>query len=167
MPALLVVGIPTLALAAWAQPGRPPRDLLRSTLPFALPAALSIGALEGTLYLSYLRSTDDVLRARTVLTAAAVLCGLVLILFVQPPSPAWTAGHELRGDRRPIVLVVALLLLFGAIVWVPRLRAFFELAPLAAVDLAIVAFAVALWGFGLRYVWRARVPQRLLGMPVE
>ncbi|HEU5423484.1 MAG TPA: HAD-IC family P-type ATPase, partial [Nitrolancea sp.] len=41
--ALLTVGIPTLAMAAWAQPGLTPRHIIVSTTRFVLPAAATIG----------------------------------------------------------------------------------------------------------------------------
>jgi cation-transporting ATPase E len=102
-----------------------------------------------------------------VLTTIAVLCGLLLIPFVEPPSPAWTGGDELSGDKRPGAVAAAMLALFAAILWIPGLRSFFELTPLAPIDIAIVGAVVVAWWFGLRAIWRSRLLQRLLGLGDE
>ena len=164
LPAFLVVGFPTLALAAWAHSGPVPRQLLRTVLPFAVPAALSIGAVETTLYISYLRATDDVNLARTVLTALAVLCGLILILFVEPPNSAFAGGDRLSGDRRPVALAAVMLMLFGAVMMIPRTRVWFELSSLAMIDVAIVVAVAVAWGLGLRYIWRTHLLEQVLGL---
>jgi cation-transporting ATPase E len=164
VPAALVIGIPTLALTAWARPGNTARQMWRSVLPFALTAALTIAPVGVTLYLSYLRTTGDIALARTVVTVVTTLCGLVLIPFVEPPSPAWTGGDELSGDRRPGVLALALSVLLGVILTVPAVRSWFELAPLAPRDLGIVGLAVATWAFALRAIWRHDLPRRFLGL---
>jgi cation-transporting ATPase E len=165
VPAFLVVGIPTLGLAAWARPGATTRGLLRTVLPFALTAALLIAPVGLTLYISYLRTTEDVALARTVLTIFATLCGLVLIPFVEPPTPAWAGGDVLSGDRRPSLLALALLALLGVILSVPSLRSFFELAPLSPFDVLVIGLAVTAWAVALRYVWRADLLRRFLALP--
>jgi hypothetical protein len=119
------------------------------------------------LYISYLRTTDDIVLARSVVTAVATLCGLVLILFVEPPTRALTGGDPYSGDRRPVALVVAMLALFGVVLVSPAARAFLELAPLAPLDLAIVGIAAVLWAFGIRYIWRAQLMGRWLGMKLQ
>ena len=166
LPAFLTIGIPTLALAAWARPGPAPGVLLRSVLPFAIPAALSIGAVEGLLYITYLRTTGDIDHARTVLTTAAVLCGLLLILFVEPPTRAWTGGDTQSGDWRPVALVVGMLAIFVGMMLSPAAQTFLELAPLSPVDLAVILPVVGAWAVGLRHVWRAQLMRRWLGLQV-
>jgi cation-transporting ATPase E len=164
VPASLVIGIPTLALTAWARPGTPTRQILRTVLPFALTAALTIAPVNLLLYLSYIRTTDDVALARTVVTVVATLCGLVLLPFVEPPTPAWTGGDELSGDRRPSLLALALAALLVVILAVPALRSFFELAELAPRDVGIVALAVTVWAFALRAIWRHDLARRFFGL---
>jgi cation-transporting ATPase E len=167
LPAYLAIAIPTLALAAWARPAKVKRGLMRAVLPFALTAALTIAPVALTLYLAYLRTTEDVALARTVLAVVATLCGLVLLPFVEPPTPAWTGGDELSGDRRPGALALALLVLLAVILVVPSLRAFFELAPLAPLDVAIVGLAVIGWALALRFAWRAHLARRFFGMAAD
>jgi cation-transporting ATPase E len=160
--ALLTVGIPTLTLAAWARPGKPPRSLLRSVVHFVFPAAFTVAVVALTVYLFYLLNTNSVDIARTALTTITVLCGLVLIPFVEPPTPAWVGGDELSGDWRPTFLALGMLVLFGAIMLVPALREAFELTSLQWLDFLLIGIVVGVWGIALRLIWRVRLFERLL-----
>ncbi|MGH2603660.1 MAG: hypothetical protein ACRDJ9_30275, partial [Dehalococcoidia bacterium] len=106
---LLTVGNPTFALAVWTRSGATPRRLLPSAGHFVLPAAVTIAAVALVVYSFYTSTTDNVELAQAALTTTVVLCGLVLIPFVQPPSPAWVRGAPLNGDWRPTALSAALL----------------------------------------------------------
>ena len=102
--------------------------------------------------------------ARTALTTVTVLCGLVLIPFVEPPTEWWVGGDVLSGDWRPTLLALGMLGLYGVIMTVPSLRAFFELTPLRGLDYLLIGIVVALWALLLRLIWRARLFERLLAL---
>ena len=108
-------------------------------------------------YLYYLLTSDNVALAQSAMTTTMVFCGLVLLPFVEPPTAAWVGGDELSGDRRPIVLALGLLVLYGIIMLSPALRGFFELQPLPWLDLAGIALLAALWALALRFIWRRRL----------
>jgi cation-transporting ATPase E len=165
--ALLTVGIPTLALAAWARPDAPPPNLLRSVSHFVFPASFTVGAVAIAVYLAYLQATDDLLLARTALTTTTVLCGLTLIPFVEPPTPAWVGGDELSGDWRPIFLALGMLVFYGVVMGSPSLRESFELASLRGIDWALIAGVVLAWGVVLRFAWRRQFFERWLGERVN
>jgi cation-transporting ATPase E len=165
--ALLTVGIPILALAAWARPGTPPRSVIRSTQGFVFPASLTIAVVGLAVYLSYLAFDGDVEVARTALTTISVFCGLLLIPFVEPPTPALVGGDELSGDWRPSLLAVGMLGLYALTIAVPAVRGFFELVPLGGVDYLLLGLLAALWAVGLRLVWRWHLLERLLASPVS
>jgi cation-transporting ATPase E len=114
-------------------------------------------------YLVYLQTTDDVGLARTALTTLTVLCGITLIPFVEPPTPAWVGGDELSGDWRPAVLALGMLALFGVIMLVPALREFFELTPLRGQDYALIGGVVIVWALVLRFIWRRQLFEWWLG----
>jgi cation-transporting ATPase E len=162
--ALLTVGIPILAIAAWARPGAPPKSVVRSTSHFVFPAAFTVSVVALAVYLAYLATTGDVEIARSALTTATVLCGLMLIPFVEPPTEAWAGGDVLSGDWRPTLLALGMLALYVVITAVPPLRAFFELTPLRAGDYLLIAAGVAIWALLLRLIWRARAFERLLAL---
>ena len=108
--------------------------------------------------------TSDVDIARTALTTASVLCGLSLIPFVETPSEAWVGGDALSGDWYPTFLALGMLALFSLIMTTPVLRTFFELTPLRGRDYVIITMAVIFWAILLRFIWRSRLIQRLLGL---
>jgi cation-transporting ATPase E len=160
--ALLTVGIPIFAIAAWARPGPSPLSIIRSAIRFVMPAAFSVSVLTLAAYLWYLTATGDVELARSALTTAAVLCGLLLIPFVEPPTRWWVGGDDLSGDWRPTALAVGMLVLYAMVLAVPSLRGFFELKLLPVQDYAFIVLGVLVWALTLRLIWRGRVFERLL-----
>jgi cation-transporting ATPase E len=161
--ALLTVGIPIFAIAAWARPGKPPRSVIRSASHFVLPAAFTVAVVSLGIYLYYLETTGDVDVARTALTTTTVLCGLVLIPFVEPPTKAFVGGDVLSGDWRPTLLAVGMLGVYGVVLAVPTLRSFFELTPLRPLDYLLIAIMVAVWALLLRFIWRTWLFELVLG----
>jgi cation-transporting ATPase E len=162
--ALLTVGIPILAIAAWARPGTPPRSVVRSTSHFLFPAAFTVSVMALTVYLAYLAMTGNLEIARTALTTVTILCGLTLIPFVEPPTEAWVGGDVLSGDWRPTLLAAGMLGLYGVVIAVQPLRAFFELTLLRPWDYLLLGAVVVVWALLLRFIWRARLLERLLAL---
>lgn len=152
--ALLTVGVPALVLATWARPGVPPKGILRSAIHFVIPAALLIATLSLAVYMLYHSLSDDIVAARSALTTTAVFCGVILILFVEPPNQRWVGGDELSPDRRPVYLAGIMLILFVLTVAVPPIREFYELEVLDFFGYIVIGFAVVGWTFLLRTVWR-------------
>ena len=159
--ALLTVGIPTFALAAWARPGSTPRRLVLSSGHFVVPAAVSIAWVGVMVYEFFLSTTGDTMVARSALTTATVLCGLALIPFAQPPTEAFVGGSPLNGDWRPTILAGGMLMLYGAVLAVPALRDFYELQVLTWPQYAIIVHVVLGWAVALRLIWRLDVPGRV------
>jgi cation-transporting ATPase E len=155
--AFATVGIPTLALAAWARPAQTPRRLVLSSAHFVGPAAVSIALATFGVYELFLWNSD-VNTARSALTTTAVLCGVLLIPFAQPPTRAFVGGAELNGDWRTLLLAGAMVLLYVAILAIGPLRTFYELRVLSAPSYALIVLIVAAWAFGLRAFWRANLP---------
>jgi cation-transporting ATPase E len=165
--AVLTVGIPTVALVAWARIGEPPKRLLRSVLGFVIPAAVTIAIVALAIYTGYVIETNalvtnDFKLAQTALTTVTVLCGLVLIPFAEPPTKGWVAGDEYSGDKRPTILALAMLAVFCVLMLVPATRTFFVLEPLGIFDIALIVSVVVIWAFSLRYIWRGRILERIV-----
>jgi cation-transporting ATPase E len=165
--ALLTVGIPTLGLAAWAQPGTPPRNVLRSLRHFVLPAAFTVTVVTFAVYLGFLLGVRREGVAQTALTIATILCGLALIPFVEPPTPTWAGGDKLSGDWRPTLLALGMFAFLVATMLVPPVRRFFELTVLSPLDWLLIGWVVVAWGMFLRYAWRINLFERLLGLDVR
>ncbi len=174
---LVTEGIPTVALAAWAHPGHLPRSrLIRSLLHFVLPAGLTVSLAGMGVFLAELFSTSHVpgttnpgslSTAQSALTTFAVLCGLLLVPFVMPPSRALVGGNGLSGDWRPSLLALGLLVGYGVLLAIKPLSAFFELIPLGIGDYTLISITAVAWGLALRWIWRVRLLERFLQVDWE
>ncbi len=105
--------------------------------------------------------------ARTALTVFSMLCGLLLIVFVEPPTRFWVGGDVFSGDWRPTILAGLILVVFGVIMFVPPLRQFFELMPLQWFDYGIITGITLVWMFVLRFIWRRNLFERFLNLEVD
>jgi cation-transporting ATPase E len=105
--------------------------------------------------------------AETALTSFLVCTGLVMILFVEPPTSWWVGGSVLSGDWRPTWLAASLLVVFLLIGLVPGLRSVFLLAPLGLPEYGLVGGAVILWIITVRWIWRSRLFERFLGVDLR
>jgi len=163
---VITLSMPAFCLALWAKPGPTPHMSLTHRLAhFVIPATISVGLVGLFVYLYFLQTTGDMFYAQTTLTYTAILCGILLIVFVEPPTQWWVGGDAYSGDRRPAMLAIGLIILFGAFLVVPPLREFYGLVPLrGAGDYLFIALAVAAWVILLRLVWRARLVDRYLNV---
>jgi cation-transporting ATPase E len=156
--AAVTVGIPSLFLAAWARPGKTGQLVLVSASRFVIPASLTIAALGLIAYKSFLSTTDDVELAQTALTLTAVGCGLLLLLYLEPPSPIWVAASPLTADRRPALATLGLFGLLMLLMVVPFTRNFYEIYVPNIWQFAIIALTVAAWAWLIRAIWRVDLP---------
>lgn len=173
---LLTVGIPTVALAAWAQPG-PTQDkkLLLRLVRFVLPAILT--ASLATLFVFLIAVALAVSRglleatviatARSTITVFATVCGVLLLVFVAPPIRLWVGDNVPSGDWRPTILAAVLLGGLTLLLSVPLGRAVFEIGALTLPDVAAIVGAALLWVLLLHFAWRFRLLERVLGMESE
>jgi cation-transporting ATPase E len=156
----LPVGLPAIFLTIWARSGHPQKNLLRSVSEFVLPAGFSITIVLLVVYLLYVDSTLQL--QRTVLTTAALLAGLLLIVFAEHPVKKWESRERLHFDTRRIGLALAMLALYVLIFPFPGVRDFFELNTMAWKDLFVVLIAVTVWAVAVRALWRYDVFTRML-----
>jgi cation-transporting P-type ATPase E len=173
---LLTVGIPTVALAAWAQPG-PTRGnkLLLRLAHFVLPAIL-VGSL-ATLFVFMIAVAIAVSRglpeatvittARSTITVFATVCGILLLVFVAPPTRFLAGGNTLSRDWRPTMLAALLLGGLTVLLGVPLGRAVFEISALPLFDVAVIVIVALLWAFLLLFIWRFRLLERILGIDAD
>lgn len=181
---LFTVGIPTLALAAWARPGTTSRtQKTRRLVHFVLPPGLTLGLAGLGVFMGYqvlpailtgkfslnrgidLETAGIPLNiAQSALTSFSIFCGLLLILFVEPPTRFWVGGDTLSRDRRPLYLVLLLFTVYGLVLAVPALRGFFELAPLSGWAYLILLGLAGLWALLVRWLWRSRILDRYISL---
>jgi cation-transporting ATPase E len=170
----LTVGIPALALAYWARPGHiSQHDLIRSLVCFVLPAAVIFCLIAIGVYLAVLLPALSALPrplnpyregalplAQTALTVFAVLCGLLLIIYVRPPS---RMNHGMqRRDWYPTLLALGLVVCLIAVLALAPLRTLFNLRSLDAVHYLIIGCATILWAIIVQAIWRFHLFERFL-----
>src|SRR5215212_4153755 len=179
----LTAGVPAVALAAWAQPVRATHgSSLGRLASFAVPAGLAVTLVGLLLFVGYSIPVFDLFangsatveevnaaltatlpRAQTVLTYFLAVCGLLLVIFVEPPSRFWAGGDKFSGDRRPTWLTIVLLVGLLAIAFVPGLSELFDLRPITLPDMAVVGLAAVVWMFLVRWAWNHRLLECFLG----
>jgi cation-transporting ATPase E len=180
---ILTAGVPAVALAAWAHPVRAVRgSSLGRLASFAVPAGLAVTLIGLLLFAGYTLPVFEVARgsvtvdeinavlkhtlprAQTVVISFLTVCGLLLVMFVEPPSRFWAGRDEPSGDRRPTWLAIVLLVGLLAIAFVPTLSGLFDLRPVKPLDAAVIAVAATVWVFLVRWAWRRRLLESFLGI---
>jgi cation-transporting P-type ATPase E len=98
--------------------------------------------------------------AQTALTVFAVVCGLALVMFVQPPARPDHA--EPRGNWPPTLMVLGLFACQIGVLTIAPLRTFFNLQALDVVDYLIIGCAAVLWGVLVQTIWHFHLFERFL-----
>ena len=182
MVALLTVGLTSLALAAWSKPAPVPHtSLLRRLIHFALPSAFIQSIFGLGIYLAYLvpayqsatalspNIQDPVilfdqalLVGQTALAIFSIFCGLLMVVFVEPPTEWWTGGAVLSVDKRPALLSLGLFVAFIIFLFLPGASRFFDFTRLKYYDYFIIGGVAIIWALVLRFTWRSRLLDRFL-----
>jgi cation-transporting ATPase E len=180
----LTAGVPAVALAAWARPGRGAHgSTLGRLASFSVPAGLAVTLVGLLLFVGYILPVFDLLAdgsvtideanaalkdtlpwAQTLLTYFLTVCGLLLVMFVEPPSRFWAGSDEPSSDHRPTWLTIALLIGVLLIAFVPALSELFDLRPVEPLDMVVVGVAAAVWVFLVRWAWNRHWLERFLGI---
>jgi len=147
---------------------------------FVLPASILQSFFGLGIYLAYLVPTyqyelsisvglntmqafeNALLVGQTSLAVFSIFCGLMMLVFVEPPTPWFEGGDRLSGDRRPAILAIVLLAAFIVFLFMPGAGGFFDLSRLKYYDYFIIGAAAIAWGLLLRRVWRSRLLDRFL-----
>jgi cation-transporting ATPase E len=99
---------------------------------------------------------------RTALLSFLIATGLLLVVFVEPPTEWWVGGDELSGDWRPTLVALGCALLYGAGLLIAPLRAWFNLSLPGPLSFALIGAATLAWLFLLRWIWRSNGLERFL-----
>jgi cation-transporting P-type ATPase E len=102
--------------------------------------------------------------AQTGLSTFVCFTSFLLILFLAPPNRFFAAWTAPTGDRRPALLVVALVAVFIAVLFVPVLYTYFGLTGPGPIVRDIVTPALVLWFAALTAAYRFRLLDRILGL---
>ncbi len=187
MVALMTVGLSSLALAAWSKPAPVPHtSLLRRLIHFVLPSAFMMSLFGLGVYLAYLvpayqsvpflspelkdsalLSEQALLVGQTALAIFSIFCGLLMVVFVEPPSEWWAGGDVVSGDKRPALLSLGMLIAFIIFLFLPGASHFFDFTRLKVYDYFIIGGVAIVWALALRFTWRSRLLDRFLEINLQ
>lgn len=100
--------------------------------------------------------------AQTALTTFSILCGLLLILFVEPPNRFFAAGNEISKDLRPTYLAIGLAVFYLIFLISPSLSLRFDMTYVSYKEFLWILAAVIAWMFTIRWIWRWKIVDRFL-----
>nr|WP_239523606.1 HAD-IC family P-type ATPase [Geodermatophilus normandii] len=117
-------------------------------------------------------SSDDVgfaeaaatIGAQTGLSTFVSYAAFLLVLFLKPPNRWFAAWTRPDGDRRPALLVAALVVVFSAGLFWPAFTDYFGLTEAADPVFGIVLPALVVWFAVLTAAYRLRLLERALGL---
>lgn len=164
---LVTLSLPAFGLALWARPERVPKgNLTRRLMHFVLPAVIVTTFAGLAIYVYFYSITGgDYHYAQQALTYAMVAMGLLLVVFVEPPTRVWAGGDVVSRDWRPTLLAVGLLGAFALLLAVPPLREIYDLVPLhSPSDYLVIGGALIIWALVLSLTWRTRLVDRYLNV---
>jgi magnesium-transporting ATPase (P-type) len=167
--ALATLTIPAVALSFWAPARAMPEGGLGGSLArFVLPAAITTSVAAVIVSLVVQVTTQDVEYAQLAVTYTLVACGLLLFVFVQPPTRAWMLGQASIVDRRPAFVAVVLMILFVLLAPTGLAYTFFKIAALREpTHYLFVGVVVVIWALGMLLIWRTRLLERYLNIDFD
>jgi cation-transporting ATPase E len=178
-------GIPAIALAAFAKPGRTNRErVLYDLMRFVLPATIIMSLMAVGIFAGYVLSggtpSGDIrpgsvagaaggtlYLAQTMITTFLVFCALLLLPMTVPPTRFWTGGAALRKDWKMTILAVLLFAGFLATALSHLGQVSFDIAALDVADFLIAGAAAIAWMLATLWTWRHQIFERFLGLPAE
>ncbi len=167
--AMATLTIPAVVLSFWAPAKAIPEGGLGGSLArFVLPAAMTTSAAALIVYLVVQARTQDVVYAQFAVTYTLTACGLLLFVFVQPPTRAWMLGQASIVDRRPAFVAAVLMVIF--VLFAPTRLAdmFFKLGALREpTHYLFVGVVVVIWALVLLLIWRTRLLERYLNIDFD
>ena len=164
--AFFTIIIPSLGLTFWASAGPLPRQYMRSRMVhFLVPGAITMALAALTVSLIFGQGILDIAYSQLAVTHVLIATGLLLIIFVQPPTRFWVGGDVLSGDWRNTYMAIVLFVLFIAATYIPLTQELLRLAPLQDIQSYLIVGAVAIvWLFVVRAIWRAPWLNRYVGI---
>jgi len=153
------IAAPNIFLSVWAAAGRvSDRAVYRQLARFIIPASIFLAALAWIVYEIFMQRTGDLIYVQLTVAYALLAAGWLRVFFVQPPTPFWTGGAPLRGDKRVIPLVLVLIAAFFVILLFPLLQELLSISWLNSLaDYALVVMLSILGMLSLRAIWRIRL----------
>jgi cation-transporting ATPase E len=156
------VVVPSMGLTFFASAGSvPARLMLLRLLSFVVPAALTITLAVIVIDTVFFRLTGSVKDTRLAATYGMIAMGLLLVIFVQPPSKARVRGGCLSSGWPNIVMAIVLFSLYNLLIQIPLAQELLHVGPLSnPTDYVLIGVIVLLWALVLQLSWRRGLLRR-------
>jgi magnesium-transporting ATPase (P-type) len=163
---LITVTGPSMGLVLWSSARALPLQYMRSRLMhFIIPAVLTMTMATLAINQFFGPANINTPYSQLAVTYGLILMGLLLVVFVQPPTRFWVGGDVLSRDRRIIFMVILWFLVFIATTYIPTTQGWFHLAPLTDVrDYAVIVVVSIAWTLLIRAFWRSPWLRRRAGI---
>jgi len=153
--ATISVTIPAVGLTFWAAARiHDSAKLSRFLTHFVMPAAITLSAAAVIVYQFFLTRFGSIEYAQLTLTYTLVIAGLLLVIFVRPPTRVFAGGSPLSRDWRPTWLVMILLFAFILVASIPLAQELLKIGWLQEPShYLFIMLVVTGWAFTLRLIW--------------
>jgi cation-transporting ATPase E len=158
--------VPSMGLTFFASAGSvPARRMLLRVLGFVVPAALTITLAAIVIDTVFFRLTGSAKDTHLASAYGLVAMGLLLVVFVHPPSRARISGGCLSSGWPTIAMAVVLFLLYNILIQIPLAQELLHVGPLSnPTDYVLIGFIVALWALVLQLSWRTGLLRRYVDL---
>jgi cation-transporting ATPase E len=147
--------LPSVALTLWATSGTiSEKRMLSQLLHFIIPVGLTSALVSLVVYFIFEYLSGDQFYAQLGVTYTLTLTGMLMVLFIKPPSQFWVGDSPLSGDKRYLWIVFVMLILFGIVLVIPLAQELLKLALLRETEhYLIIAGAILTWILLTKLIW--------------
>jgi magnesium-transporting ATPase (P-type) len=148
--------IPSLGLTFWATSGAiSEKKIFSQLIHFIIPVGLTSTLASLVVYFSFRYLTGDPIYAQLGVTYTLSLTGILMVLFIKPPSKFWVGDNVLSGDKRFVWMVMVMLALFGVVIMIPLAQELLKVAPLRQIEhYSYILGAVLMWVVLTKLIWQ-------------
>jgi cation-transporting ATPase E len=149
------VVLPSVALTFWATSGPiSEKRMLSQLLRFILPVGLTSALASLAIYFIFEHLTGDTAYAQLGVTYTLTMTGILMVLFIKPPSKFWVGYSQLSGDKRFLWMVLVMVILFGIVLLIPLAQELLKLALLREPEHYLMIVSVTLvWVLLTKLIW--------------
>ena len=147
--------IPSVGLTIWAtSEAISEKKILSQLIRFTIPVGFASTLASLVVYFGFRHLTGDPIYEQLGVTYTISLTGILMVLFIKPPSKFWMGDSPLRGDIRFIWMVLVMLILFGIVIMLPIAQELIKVAPLQQIDhYFYILGAVLMWIVLTKLIW--------------
>jgi len=152
---IFTLTLPAIGLSLWARKRRvSAKEMGKRLRWFVIPAAPTIMIAALAVFALFDQTAQVRDYAQLATAFFLVVTGLVLVVFAKPPASVLGDGSHLRGDWRPVFMVLGLYIFSFAVLAIPLARQAFGVGSLLQPSEYGSIWAIAaIWALALQIIW--------------